>query len=166
MLILPRFARLVPKSTMLALGTVLYGIHLLGVPLLSETPFLWLMPIFGGVGGAIIITAPISYYQDLLRERPGTASAMLAVQKLVADVLTAVVFAATAQVAGFEVVAVTGVMISLLGAVGLYLTKGLQQMSCSSIRQTDVLQRWVRCSQREESNGPIYTMKLKLILTN
>ncbi len=120
MLLLPRFARLVPKSTMLALGTVLYGIHLLGVPLLSETPFLWLMPIFGGVGGAIIITAPISYYQDLLRERPGTASAMLAVQKLVADVLTAVVFAATAQVAGFEVVAVTGVMISLLGAVGLY----------------------------------------------
>lgn len=120
MLILPRFARLVPKSTMLAIGTALYGIHLITLPLLSETRILWLMPFFGGVGGAIIITAPITYYQDLLRERPGTAAAMLAVQKLVADVLTAAVFATTAQVAGFEAVAVTGVLISLLGALGLF----------------------------------------------
>lgn len=120
MLILPRLTKSVPKSTLLAIGTALYGIHLLALPLLSESAFLWVMPFFGGVGGAIIITAPITYYQDLLGERPGTAAAMLAVQKLVADVLTAVVFAATAQVTGFEVVAVTGVLISLLGALGLY----------------------------------------------
>jgi hypothetical protein len=120
MLILPRLARAVPKSTMLAIGTVLYGLHLLALPMLSESPLLWIMPLFGGVGGAMVITAPITYYQDLLRERPGTAAAMLAVQKLVSDIMTAGVFAATAHVGGFETVAITGVLCSLIGAGGLY----------------------------------------------
>lgn len=120
MLILPRLAPAVTKSTLLVMGTVLYSAHLLALPLLSETTYLWIMPLFGGVGGALIITAPITYYQDLLRERPGTAAAMLAVQKLVSDILTAGVFAATARSGGFETVAVTGVVFSLIGAVGLY----------------------------------------------
>jgi hypothetical protein len=38
----------------------------------------------------------------------------------VSDVLTAGVFAATAQVGGFETVAITGVVFSLIGAGGLY----------------------------------------------
>lgn len=120
MLILPNLARAVPKSALLGIGTVLYGLHLLALPLLSDSALLWVMPLFGGVGGAMIITAPISYYQDLLRERPGTAAAMLAVQKLVSDVLTAGVFAATASASGFETVAITGVVCSLIGAGGLY----------------------------------------------
>ncbi len=120
MLILPRLTRSVPKSTMLMIGTVLYGTHLLALPLLSESSFLWVMPLFGGIGGAVVITAPITYYQDLLRERPGTAAAMLAVQKLVSDVLTAGVFATTTSFGGFEAVAVTGVVCSLIGAGGLY----------------------------------------------
>jgi protein-S-isoprenylcysteine O-methyltransferase Ste14 len=120
MLILPRLTRSVPKSTMLMIGTVLYGTHLLALPLLSESSFLWVMPLFGGIGGAVVITAPITYYQDLLRERPGTAAAMLAVQKLVSDVLTAGIFATTTSFGGFEAVAVTGVVCSLIGAGGLY----------------------------------------------
>ena len=120
MLVLPRLARAVPKSTMLVIGTVLYALHLLALPMLSESPLLWIMPLFGGVGGAMVITAPITYYRDLLRERPGTAAAMLAVQKLVSNILTAGVFVATANVGGFETVAITGVLCSLIGAGGLY----------------------------------------------
>ena len=60
MLILPRLARAVPKSTLLVIGTVLYGLHLLALPMLSDSPLLWIMPLFGGVGGAMIITAPIT----------------------------------------------------------------------------------------------------------
>ena len=120
MLILPRIAAALPKSTLLVIGTVLYGAHLLALPLLSDSGFLWVMPLFGGVGGAMVITSPILYYQDLLRERPGTASAMLAVQKLVSDGMTAGIFAATAHVGGFETVAITGVACSLIGAGGLY----------------------------------------------
>jgi len=125
MLILPRLAPTVAKSTLLVIGTALYGAHLLALPLLSESGYLWIMPLFGGLGGAIIITAPIIYYQDLLRERPGTAAAMLAVQKLVSDILTAGIFAATAHAGGFETVAITGVVFSLIGAGGLYWADGV-----------------------------------------
>ncbi len=121
MLILPRFTAHLPRATLMAVGALLYGCHLLALPLLADTPYLWLMTLFGGVGGAIIITTPISYYQDLLSARPGTAAAMLAVQKLVADVLTAAIFAIGSQFGGFEVVAVMGVCISLFGALGVYI---------------------------------------------
>lgn len=121
MLILPRFAHLLPRSTMIALGALFYCTHLLALPLLSDTPYLWIMTFVAGVGGAVIITTPITYYQDLLADRPGTASSMLAVQKLVADVMTAASFAIGSQLGGFETVALLGVSVSLLGALGLYL---------------------------------------------
>ena len=121
MLILPRFAHLLPRSTMIALGALFYCTHLLALPLLSDTPYLWIMTFVAGVGGAVIITTPITYYQDLLADRPGTASSMLAVQKLVADVMTAASFAIGSQLGGFETVALLGVTVSLSGALGLYL---------------------------------------------
>ncbi|MGV8988089.1 MAG: MFS transporter [Cypionkella sp.] len=121
MLILPRFAHLLPRTTMMAIGAMLYGCHLLALPLLANTPYLWGMTAFAGIGGAVIITTPISYYQDLLRAHPGTAAAMLAVQKLVADVLTATMFAIGTQRGGFETVAAMGVTVSLFGALALYL---------------------------------------------
>ena len=121
MLIMPRFAHLLPRSTMIALGAGLYCAHLLAMPVLCDTPFLWVMAPFGGIGGALIITTPIPYYQDLLARRPGTASSMLALQKLVADVLAAAIFAMGSQLGGFETVALIGAAITLSGALGLYL---------------------------------------------
>ncbi|MBI1170317.1 MFS transporter [bacterium] len=121
MLIVPRFAHLMPRSTLMAVGGLIYGCHLLALPLLAGTPWLWGMTVFAGFGGAVIITTPISYYQDLLSARPGAAASMLAVQKLVADVLTAAIFALGSQVGGFETVAVMGVAVSLCGGLGVYL---------------------------------------------
>lgn len=121
MLLLPRFTHRISRSAGLGIGAVLYGCHLLALPLLSDTPFLWVMTVFAGVGGAAIITTPIPYYQDLLRDRPGASSAMLAVQKLVSDVLTAAAFAIGSQVGGFEAVALIGVTLSLGGALAIWL---------------------------------------------
>ena len=121
MLLLPRFAHLLPRSTLIALGTGIYSIHLIALPFLSDTPFLWVMTLFGGFGGAAILMLPIPYYQDLMHGRPGTASSMLALQKLVTDVLTASVFAFGTAIGGFETVAIMGTTIALSGALGLYL---------------------------------------------
>lgn len=121
MLILPRFTQHLPRSTAIALGASVYALHLVALPLLSDTPFIWVMTVVAGFGGATIITGPIPYYQDLLAERPGTAAAMLAVQKLVADVLTAAVFALGSQWGGFSAVATLGAAVSLCGALGIYL---------------------------------------------
>ena len=121
MLILPRFAHLVPRSTLIAVGAAVYTVHLVALPELVDTPWLWAMTALGGVGGAAIITGPIRYYQDLLVGRPGTAASMLALQKLVSDVLTAATFAIGSALGGFETVALMGTAVALTGAAGLFL---------------------------------------------
>ena len=121
MLLLPRLAHLVPRSTLIAIGTAIYTVHLIALPYLSDTPWLWVMTLFGGFGGAAILMLPIPYYQDLLHGRPGTASSMLALQKLVTDVLTAAAFALGTAIGGFETVAILGTGVALCGAFGLFL---------------------------------------------
>lgn len=121
MLLLPRFTHRISRSATLAVGAVVYGCHLLALPLLSDTIFLWPMTFFAGVGGAAIITTPIPYYQDLLRDRPGTAAAMLALQKLVSDVVTAGAFSLGSRIGGFESEALIGVTLSLGGAALIWL---------------------------------------------
>lgn len=121
MLILPRFAHRMPRATALALSAVVYAAHLLLMPLLCDTPLIWALPILSGAGGAVILMLPIAYYQDLVAGRPGTAAALLALQKLVVDSLSAAVFAIGSAVGGFETVAALGVAGSLIGALCLYL---------------------------------------------
>ncbi|MCW1919132.1 MFS transporter [Rhodobacter sp. KR11] len=121
MLILPRFAGRISRLGMAGIGAGLYAVHLVALPLWADTPWLWVGTFFAGVGGAIIITTPIAYYQDLMAGRPGTAAAMLAVQKLASDVVTALVFAIGTGVAGFEGAALIGASVSLTGALALWL---------------------------------------------
>ena len=106
---------------LLAWGAGLYALHLAALPLLTDSAFLWALTLAGGVGGAAIITLPIGYYQDLLRERPGAAASMLAVQKLVADVVSAGAFFVGTLIGGYESVALIGVAISAGGALALML---------------------------------------------
>ena len=121
MLLLPRFTHRIPRSTAMAMSAVIYAVHLALLPFLCDTPLIWALPILCGAGGAMILTLPISYYQDLVAGRPGTAAALLALQKLVVDCLTAAIFAIGTAVGGFETVALIGTGIALTGALCLYL---------------------------------------------
>lgn len=121
LLLLPRFATRLPRATLIAWGAAFYALSLLALPLLSDTPFIWIGPLIAGVGGTALISLPIPYYQDLLAGRPGTASAMLALQKLISDTIAAAAFAIGTLIGGYETVAVIGVVVALTGALGLYL---------------------------------------------
>ena len=44
--------------------------------------WIWAMTLVAGIGGTAIISLPISYYQDLMHNRPGTAGAMLGAAKV------------------------------------------------------------------------------------
>lgn len=120
MLILPRFARQLSAAALMVIGAGLYACHMLAMPFLADSALIWVLPLCAGVGGAVVITLPIAYYQDLLHERPGTAAAMLAVQKLVSDALTAAIFALGIGLGGYGTVALIGVLVSLTGGIGLY----------------------------------------------
>ena len=121
LLLLPRLAARLPRSTLIALGAGFYALHLLALPLLCDTPFIWLGTLIAGIGGTALISLPIPYYQDLLAGRPGTASAMLALQKLISDIIAAAAFAIGTWIGGYETVAVIGTVVALSGAAGLYL---------------------------------------------
>ena len=125
MLILPRYTHRIRRSTAMAVAAVFYAAHLALLPVLCDSPLVWALPVLAGGGGAMVLMLPISYYQDLVAGRPGTASALLALQKLVVDVLTAVVFAIGTALGGFETVALIGVVVALAGALCLYLADQL-----------------------------------------
>ena len=121
LILMPYAARYFSRSTLIALGATIYACHVIALPLLAASPLIWGMTLVAGVGGTVMLALPIAYYQDLLHGRPGTAGAMLALQKLVADTLVALAFVLGTSLGGYTTVALLGVSISLLGALGLYL---------------------------------------------
>lgn len=120
MLLLPRLTRRLPRATVLALAALIYAANLALLPFLCDTPLLWVLPALAGAGGAVVITLPIAYYQDLIQGRPGTAAALLALQKLVVDILTAAIFALGMTLGSHGTVALIGTAVALAGAAGLH----------------------------------------------
>jgi len=120
MLLLPRIAGRIDRITQIGLGTAIYCAHLVLMPLLAGSALIWVLPLLAGFGGAAILTLPIAYYQDLMQGRPGAASALIALQKLVSDILAALVFAVGMALGGALLTALLGTAAALLGALGLW----------------------------------------------
>ena len=99
----------------------MYCLHVLALPLLAASPLIWGMTLVAGVGGTAMLALPVAYYQDLLQGRPGTAGAMLALQKLVADVMAALAFSAGVAIGGYALTAALGGAIAVVGGLGLWL---------------------------------------------
>lgn len=119
MLLLPLVTHRLRRSTLIAGGTLLYVTHLALMPVLTESAWLWLLPLLAGLGGTAILTLPIAYYQDLLAGRPGTAGAMLALQRLVSELLAAFAFAAGSFFGGYTATAFLGAGVAVTGALAL-----------------------------------------------
>ncbi len=115
MLALPLVTRRLRRRTLIALGGGVYACYLSLIPTLAPSALVWALPILGGLGGAAILTLPIAYLQDLLAARPGTASALIAVQKIVSDCCAALAFAGGMHFAGFGLAALFGACIAVTG---------------------------------------------------
>lgn len=121
LILIPRLVGQFSRTGLITLGAGFYTLHLVLMPIWVDTQYLWLGTLIAGVGGTAAISLPISYFQDLLRDRPGAASAMLALQRLVADILAASIFALGTWIGGYETVAVMSAALTLTGAGLLYL---------------------------------------------
>ena len=132
LLLLPRLTARFSRSALIAAGTLIYTVHLVALPMLAQTPYIWAMTLVAGIGGTAMISLLIAYYQDLLHGRPGTAGAMLALQKLVADILAAGSFVVGTTFGGYQTVAWLGASLAALGAVGLYLADNRQRPRVAS----------------------------------
>ncbi|MBZ4021444.1 hypothetical protein CKO11_03065 [Rhodobacter sp. TJ_12] len=117
MLALPFVIGRIRQTWFIFIGTVLYALHLAGIPLLAESPAVWALTLSGAIGGAIVLTQPMAYLQDLMAERPGAGASLMALQKLAGDGFSAASFAlGTALSAGYGLAAFIGAGLALCGA--------------------------------------------------
>ncbi len=120
MLMLPRLARGVPRTVLIFWGAALYAVHVALLPVLAGSALVWVLVIPAAVGGAVTLTVPIAYLQDLLADRPGAGASLMAVQRLAGDVIAALCFGIGTVLAGYGLVAALGVAVSLVGAAALW----------------------------------------------
>jgi SET family sugar efflux transporter-like MFS transporter len=120
MLLLPGLTRGIPRTRLIFAGAALYSLHVALLPLLAGSALVWLLVVPAAIGGAVTLTVPIAYLQDLLAERPGAGASLMAVQRLAGDVIAAGCFALGTTFAGYGTVALLGVAASLLGAAALW----------------------------------------------
>lgn len=116
MLALPLVLGRIRQTSLIWLGMALYAVHLAGIPLLATSPAVWVLTLFGAVGGAIVLTQPMAYLQDLLGARPGAGASLMALQKLVGDAICALTFAIGTALSGYGLVAMLGAGLGLIGA--------------------------------------------------
>jgi MFS transporter, SET family, sugar efflux transporter len=119
MLAAPQLLRHFSKVMLIVAGTALYCVHLVFLPVIAATGFVWLLILPAAIGGAIILTLPIAYLQDLLAARPGAGSSLIALQRVVGDTFAAGAFALGAYAAGYGSAALIGAAVALSGAFGL-----------------------------------------------
>lgn len=109
----------VSQVKLIFIGTVLYCVHLVGLPFLAPVWLVWLLPLAAAAGGAIIFTIPMAYMQDLLGDRPGAGASLFALMKLFGEGTSAAVFAICTGIAGYGFAAVTGATIAIGAALFL-----------------------------------------------
>jgi predicted MFS family arabinose efflux permease len=121
MQMIPSLTRGIPRTRLIFAGAALYCVHLALLPVLAGSALVWLLVLPAAIGGAVTLTVPIAYLQDLLADRPGAGASLMAIQRLAGDVIAATCFALGTVLAGYGTVAILGVAASLIGAGALLL---------------------------------------------
>jgi MFS transporter, SET family, sugar efflux transporter len=121
MLLLPSLSRGIPRTRLILIGTALYTVHVAFLPVLAGSALVWLLVLPAAIGGAVTLTVPIAYLQDLLAERPGAGASLMSLQRLAGDIIAATCFAVGTAIAGYGTAALLGVTASLVGATALWL---------------------------------------------
>lgn len=120
MLMVPYAQRRLSRTALIAAGTVLYAIHLGLMPLLAGTGWVWLLILPASLGGAAILTLPIAYVQDMMADRPGAGSSLMALQRITGDGACAAAFAIGTALSGYGLAAFIGATMAVAAAFGLW----------------------------------------------
>ena len=120
MLLLPRLTIGISRTLLMLAGTAIYGLHVLLLPWIAASPWVWALTIPGAVGGAVVLLIPMAYVQELLVDRPGTGAALMALQRVIGEVMAALCFVIGTGVAGYGLVAALAVGTALAGALWLW----------------------------------------------
>jgi SET family sugar efflux transporter-like MFS transporter len=121
--------RRLPRLGLVAAGTAIYATFLGLLPFLAPTPWVWVLTLPAGIGGALIYTLAIAYLQDLLAARPGAGASLIALQRVSAEGLTTAVFAVGAFVQGYATVSVMGGLLAIAAMAVILRLDGVRHPS-------------------------------------
>lgn len=107
-LLIGTFVRYLPRLTLIALGSYIYAVFLILLPVLVASPQVWLLVLPAGIGGGLMYALALGYLQDLLGKRAGAGASLLALGRISQDLLCAGVFALGTWISGYGLVAVLG----------------------------------------------------------
>lgn len=119
MLALPHLQRRAPRQVLILTGALIYAAFVMLLALFPDGAWLWALPVMAGLGAAPILTLPIGYWQELMAGRPGTAAALMALQRLAGDLLSAAAFALGTALGGYTTAALMGGSLAAAGAFAL-----------------------------------------------
>lgn len=111
--------RYLRRLYIIAIGVFTYAAFLALLPFFAPSWLLWTLIVPAGAGGALIYALAIGYLQDLLGSRAGAGSSLIALQRIAADGLCALVFALGAALAGYWLAAVLGAIVMSLAMVAI-----------------------------------------------
>lgn len=102
----------------LAIGSAIYCLYLVMLGLSSSPIHLYVLTLVSGFGAAAIISIPITYLQDLIAERAGLGSSLIAVNIFLGGGLSSLLFALGTTISDYSGTAILGGAAGLLG-IGL-----------------------------------------------
>ena len=108
--------RRIHLTTALAMSAGLYLIYLAAIAVATAPWQVYAASLIAGVAAAGIISLPISYLLDLIRDRPGLSASLIAVNMFLGAALGSGIFALGTAVAGYGAASVLGGIGGVAGA--------------------------------------------------
>jgi len=116
--------RYVTRSGAILVGCVVYCGFLAGFAGLSDMAAAWWMIIPAGIGAGILLSVTVGYVQELVADRPGAGSSLVAVSHFGGTIFAAATFAGAAAFTGYQGTAWIGAGIVLCAGLLLFVMDG------------------------------------------
>ncbi len=101
----------------LAAGAALYVLYMVLQGLITKTWHAYALTLLSGFAAACIISLPITYLQNLIAERPGLGSSLIAVNVCLSAGLGAIVFAIGTRLGDYGFTSIVGAVVGCLGII-------------------------------------------------
>jgi len=117
MILWVRLARSMHLTTALLITSVVYLGYLVAISVAQRPEHVYLASIAAGFAAAGIISLPISYLLDLIKDRPGLSASLIAVNAFLGGALGAGIFALGTALGGYPAAALMSGGAAVIGAV-------------------------------------------------
>ena len=107
-LMIGQIRQFLSRLTIIAIGVFTYAAYIALLPFLAPTVWVWPLAILPGVGGAFVFALAIGYLQDLLGQRAGAGTSLVALQRISSDSLSAASFAIGTSLQGYAAAGILG----------------------------------------------------------